>query len=129
MPLNPEILGTEKDGSKSKLYCKFCYNNGSFTHSFKNVEEMRAHIMGVMDKEKMPADIVEAAVSRLPFLERWKKKPLGRKRKQVSATEETVPEKYPLQEPPGHGTVAVSEEDLEIISGEEPDETDPGYSA
>ena len=32
MPLNaPEDFGTEKDGSPSADYCKFCYVNGEFT--------------------------------------------------------------------------------------------------
>jgi len=25
MPLNPEVLGTEKDGSKNEEYCTYCY--------------------------------------------------------------------------------------------------------
>ena len=28
MPLNPEVLGTEKDGSKNEEYCTYCYADG-----------------------------------------------------------------------------------------------------
>ena len=31
MPLNPEVLGTEKDGSKNEVYCTYCYADGHFT--------------------------------------------------------------------------------------------------
>ena len=33
MPMGPtdEHYGTEVDGSKSKDYCKYCYENGAFT--------------------------------------------------------------------------------------------------
>ena len=33
MPMGPtdEHYGTEADGSKSKDYCKYCYQNGAFT--------------------------------------------------------------------------------------------------
>ena len=31
MPLNPEVLGTEKDGSKNEEYCTYCYADGHFT--------------------------------------------------------------------------------------------------
>ena len=31
MPIDDEtLLGTEKDGSINKDYCKYCYNNGEF---------------------------------------------------------------------------------------------------
>lgn len=28
MPLTPEILGTNADGSKSEEYCVYCYKDG-----------------------------------------------------------------------------------------------------
>ena len=30
MPLNPEVLGTNADGSKNEDYCTYCYQNGAF---------------------------------------------------------------------------------------------------
>jgi len=36
------------------------------------LEEMRSLIIDRMEKEKIPGDIIEAAVNRLPYLERWK---------------------------------------------------------
>ena len=73
MPLNnKEDLGTEKDGSKNNQYCKYCYVNGEFTNPGMSLDEMRMLIMDRMKKEKIPEDIIEAAVTSLPHLRRWK---------------------------------------------------------
>ena len=73
MPLdNPELLGTEKDGSSNFEYCKFCYQNGEFTHPGITLDQMKERMMKLMDREKLPQDILEAAVERLPHLNRWR---------------------------------------------------------
>ena len=73
MPLdNPELLGTEKDGSPSSEYCKYCYQNGEFTHPGITLDEMKERMSKMLDKEKLPVDILEAAISRLPHLKRWR---------------------------------------------------------
>ena len=71
MPLNEEVYGTEKDGSKSHVYCKFCYQDGSFTYPHLTLEKMIKHLTSRMDKEKFPEEIIEAAIARLPHLKRW----------------------------------------------------------
>ena len=32
MPLTPEMLGTNADGSKNEDYCIYCYKDGKFTN-------------------------------------------------------------------------------------------------
>ena len=39
MPLTPEILGTNADGTKNEEYCIYCYKDGAFTGDF-TMEEM-----------------------------------------------------------------------------------------
>ena len=74
MPLHSaELLGTEKDGSPSGEYCKYCYQNGEFTHPDLTLEEMTKRITNILDKENLPEDILEAAITRLPDLKRWRK--------------------------------------------------------
>jgi hypothetical protein len=66
MPLDsPELAGTEKDGSASHEYCKYCYQNGEFTSPDITLDEMKERMTKIMDKEKLPEDILEAAISRL----------------------------------------------------------------
>ena len=73
MPLaDPGLQGTEKDGSKSKEYCKYCYQNGVFTHPGISLEEMISSMISKMEKDKIPEDIIETAVSRLSNLKRWR---------------------------------------------------------
>ena len=74
MPMdNAEFLGTEKDGSPSQEYCKYCYQHGEFTNPGLTPDEMRKHMSKMMDKETLPEDILESALSRLPHLKRWNK--------------------------------------------------------
>lgn len=75
MPIDtPEMYGTEKDGSKNSDYCTYCYKNGEFSNPRLTLEEMKQHMMKIMEKDKLPADIMEVAVSRLPYLKRWSSK-------------------------------------------------------
>ena len=73
MPLdNPELLGTEEDNSPSFEYCKYCYQNGEFIHPGITLDEMKERMTKMLDKEKLPEDMLEAAISRLPHLKRWR---------------------------------------------------------
>ena len=75
MPLDgAELRGTEKDGSKSAEYCKYCYSDGVFITPGITLEEMRSLITERMEKEQIPEDIIEAAVNRLSLLKRWRVK-------------------------------------------------------
>jgi radical SAM superfamily enzyme len=73
MPLDkPEMMGTEKDGSKSKEYCVFCYQNGVFINPYMTLEEMKTLVKEQMEKQKMDTTIINLAVNSLPGLKRWK---------------------------------------------------------
>ena len=75
MPLDtPDLYGTEKDGTKSNEYCRYCYKNGQFTNPDLTLEEMKEHMMKIMEKDKLPEDILGRAIYRLPFLKRWSSK-------------------------------------------------------
>jgi len=72
MPLDvPELLGTEKDGSPSKEYCKFCYQKGEFTVPGITLDEMKERMVRLSHNEKIPQEALEAAINRLPHLKRW----------------------------------------------------------
>lgn len=70
-----ELLGTNDDGSKNNLYCKYCYEDGKFTWNC-TMEEM-IHFCVPHIKEANPNLTSEEAskIMRkiLPTLERWKK--------------------------------------------------------
>jgi len=74
MPMNDGDFGTEKDGSESPDYCKYCYQDGEFT-SDCTMEEMidfcvpkTAQATGMSEEEarKMSEEF-------FPKLKRWNK--------------------------------------------------------
>ena len=72
MPLDsPELLGTEKDGSKSQEYCKYCYQKGAFINPGMTLDEMRVLVKSQMEKMKIDTSIINMAVTSLPKLKRW----------------------------------------------------------
>lgn len=76
MPLNkdPQKGGTEKDGSLSKLYCSYCYQNGEFTSpEIDTAEKMQAFCFEQMRKHGSPKIIAWLFTRMIPKLARWKK--------------------------------------------------------
>jgi hypothetical protein len=73
MPLdNPEMLGTEKDGSKSNEYCKYCYQQGALVNPNMTLKEMTELVISQMEKMNMDSKAIDLAVSALPNLKRWR---------------------------------------------------------
>ena len=68
-----ERYGTEADGSKSRDYCSYCYENGTFTAQ-RTMEEMIDFCVEPM-LESMPGMTEESARAmmqeHLPQLKRW----------------------------------------------------------
>lgn len=72
MPIdNIENRGTEKNGSKSILYCKYCYQNGSFINPDMTLEQMKKLVVTQMHKLNLPENIIQQSVNTLPHLKRW----------------------------------------------------------
>ena len=72
MPIDlPELMGTEKDSSKSTIYCKYCYVDGEFADRDMTMEEMQEHLRAELSKTHMPEAVIARAVARLPYLGRW----------------------------------------------------------
>lgn len=73
MPIdNMEARGTEKDGSKSELYCTYCYKDGAFTDPDMTLKQMEEIAKTEMKKQHIPNNIIQQAVRMLPELKRWK---------------------------------------------------------
>lgn len=72
MPIdNPELQGSEKDGSKTKDYCVYCYQNGVFTSPHITLNEMTKLVKQQMEKRNIGSSIINMAISSLPKLKRW----------------------------------------------------------
>lgn len=74
MPLDTEeFKGTEKNGKKSKEYCKYCYENGSFKHPEMNLFDMQQNVQNQMKKLEHHEYAIQKAINILPALKRWNK--------------------------------------------------------
>ena len=72
MPVvSPLLLGTEKDGSKNQEYCKYCYQDGSFTHPQTTLTEMISEVINQMETMHIDSKTIKQTVSILPDLKRW----------------------------------------------------------
>jgi hypothetical protein len=72
MPLTTDaLLGTEKDGSKSRQYCKYCYENGAFIHPEMTLEGMTSFIKVKMKDMQIDQGTIDQTVKTLPNLNRW----------------------------------------------------------
>lgn len=79
MPLNePELTGTNADGSKNEDYCCYCFANGAFTTDC-TMDEMIGTCAGFVDEFNKDSEIKytkEEAITTMkqffPTLKRWK---------------------------------------------------------
>jgi len=74
MPLKDgELSGSEKDGSKSFKYCKYCYKDGEFTDPEMTLDKMKQILDDTVGKEGFTGKI-KAWMGKmmLPRLERWR---------------------------------------------------------
>jgi hypothetical protein len=74
MPLEKDTLGggTEKDGTKSKLYCSHCYLEGNFILPDITAEEMKERVKQKMTKMGIPALMAGILTQSIDKLERWR---------------------------------------------------------
>ena len=74
MPLkhDPQGGGTEADGTKSAMYCSYCYQDGKFTGDFKTAKEMQDFCIMKMVEMKYPKFVAWLFTRGIPKLERWK---------------------------------------------------------
>lgn len=74
MPLrqDPEHGGTNTDGSKSEMYCSYCYQKGKFTRDC-TAKEMQEFCKGKLKEMHFPGFIAGLMTANIPKLARWKR--------------------------------------------------------
>ncbi len=75
MPLSKDAQGggTEKDGSKSALYCSNCYQKGVFVLPDITAEQMTQRVKGKMKEMHIPGFLANLMTRNIPTLARWVK--------------------------------------------------------
>ena len=76
MPLkkSPNGGGTEADGSISKKYCAYCFENGQFKQPNITAQQMQVFVKGKMKEMGFPGFIAGFLSKGIPKLDRWKNK-------------------------------------------------------
>jgi hypothetical protein len=69
----PADCGTEKDGTPSQEYCKYCYQDGTFTDPGLTLAEMESIVTNEMKKQHLPDLLLQKALGALPYTKRWNK--------------------------------------------------------
>lgn len=74
MPLSKDTEhgGSNADGTKSIMYCSYCYKDGSFTQPDFTMKEMQKFCRGKMKEMGFPGFISGFFTMGIPKLERWK---------------------------------------------------------
>jgi Putative zinc ribbon domain len=73
MKKDPAGGGTNADGSKSAMYCSYCYTNGAFHNPDWTVQQMQAFCKQKLQEMGFPGFFAGLMVWNLPKLKRWKK--------------------------------------------------------
>lgn len=73
MPMETEeVIGTDKDGSKNKDYCIYCYKNGEFLDGLTNLADFTEYSMQFAEQAGMTEEEMrEHCKNVLPNLKRW----------------------------------------------------------
>jgi hypothetical protein len=69
---DPEGSGTHDDGSRSALYCSYCYQNGKFTQPDITLPEMKARVVDQLVKMKYPRFVAKLMTTGMGKRVRWK---------------------------------------------------------
>ena len=72
MKKDPQGGGMNADGTKSQMYCSYCYVDGSFYQPDMTVTEMQVFVKGKMKEMGFPGFLAGFFTMGIPKLERWK---------------------------------------------------------
>ena len=75
MPLkrDPKGGGSHTDGTKSVMYCSYCFQQGQFSQPNITMPEMREFVKGKLKEFGFPGFLTGLFTMNIPKLERWKK--------------------------------------------------------
>lgn len=74
MPLKKDEKGggSNADGTKSNMYCSYCYVDGKFSQPDMTVDGMKTLVKGKLKEMGFPGFIAGFFTKGIPKLERWK---------------------------------------------------------
>ncbi|MDO5851546.1 MAG: zinc ribbon domain-containing protein [Methanobacteriaceae archaeon] len=74
MPLQPDVLGTNSDGSKNEEYCMYCFKDGEFVADMSMDEMINFCVKPMVENNDMDeTEAREILEEVIPQLKRWRK--------------------------------------------------------
>ena len=74
MDKDPQGGGTNADGSKSSVYCSYCYRDGAFVQPEWTLADMQQYALGALKKQGIPEFLGKMLVKEIAKLERWQQR-------------------------------------------------------
>lgn len=68
---DPDNAGTEKDGGRSEIYCKLCYEEGEFTQPDMSLQDMQKLCMEKVQERGVPKFLAWLFTRKMHKLKRW----------------------------------------------------------
>jgi len=74
MPLkkDPKGGGTNADGTRSKMYCSYCFEKGNFLQPDWTAQQMKTFVKGKLKEMGFPGFLAGLFSRNIPKLQRWK---------------------------------------------------------
>jgi hypothetical protein len=69
---DPQGGGTNADGSRSNMYCSYCYWEGSFVKPDLTAADMQVYASKKLQQYGIPGVLANLMTKGIPDLERWK---------------------------------------------------------
>lgn len=75
MPMSRDLEGggSEKNGTKSDIYCSICYGNGAFYYQGDDVKDYQKMVVNKMVENGWWRPVAWLVTREIPMLERWRK--------------------------------------------------------
>ena len=73
MPMTADLYGNNSDGTKSKDYCSYCYQNGEFTADITMEEMINFCVPKMVENTEFSEEEARKTMEEMfPKLKRWK---------------------------------------------------------
>jgi hypothetical protein len=74
MPLkkDPKGGGTNAHGTRSLMYCSYCYLDGHFVSPDMTLDQMKTLVVTTLHKKGMPTFVARLVAGNLRRMERWR---------------------------------------------------------
>ena len=75
MPMKRDMDGggTNTDGTRSKMYCSYCFQEGQFTRPDITAQQMQVFCKDKLEEMGIPGILAKWFTRGVPDLDRWKK--------------------------------------------------------